>query len=216
MHLNILNLVILLPILMFSVILHEVAHGWMAGKFGDDTAKMMGRLTFNPIPHIDVIGTLVLPAICLLSGAPIFGWAKPVPVNFYRLDNPQKNMVWVSLAGPLSNVALALVSALILWADRAYPLLPGSLSFAVQNLFFLVLYLNVVLCIFNLIPVPPLDGSKVLMGILPSHLAYKYAQLEQYGFILIILLMMTGVFSVVLVPIVTFIVGLLTGNRIFL
>ena len=216
MHFNILNLVILLPILMFSVILHEVAHGWMAGKFGDDTARMMGRLTFNSIPHIDVIGTLVLPAICLLTGAPVFGWAKPVPVDFYRLNNPKQDMIWVSLAGPLSNVALALFSALILWAERTYQFLPGSLSFAVQNLFFLVLYLNIVLCVFNLIPVPPLDGSKVLMGLLPPNLAYRYAQLEQYGFILIIILMATNVFSIILGPVVGFLVGLLTGNRIFL
>src|SRR3989339_1248908 len=102
--------VIQLPILLFSVILHEVAHGWMAERFGDDTARVMGRLTFNPLPHIDMLGTIILPVLAVITGAPIFGWAKPVPVNSYRLRDPQRDMVWVALAGPLSNLSLAVVS----------------------------------------------------------------------------------------------------------
>ncbi|MFH1368827.1 MAG: site-2 protease family protein [Elusimicrobiota bacterium] len=210
------NLVILLPILLFSVILHEVAHGWMARRFGDDTAYLMGRLTFNPIPHIDVVGTLILPAICLLTGAPVFGWAKPVPVNPYRLNNPQKDMVWVALAGPLSNISLVMFSSLVLWADRSFLALPEGLSFAVQTLFFILLYMNIILFVFNLIPVPPLDGSRVVMGLLPPAAAYKYAQLEQYGFILIIALMATGALWAILGPIVNFLLLLFAGGRIII
>jgi Zn-dependent protease len=207
-------IIILVPILMFSVILHEVAHGWVAERFGDDTARVMGRLTFNPIPHIDIVGTLVLPALCIITHAPIFGWAKPVPVNPYRLNNPKKDMLWVGLAGPASNVALALVAAAAMWAIRSYPVLPAGLASSMHDLFFLVLELNVILCIFNLIPVPPLDGSRVVMALLPPELGYRYAQLENYGIIIVLVLFSTGIITALMGPIVNFVIFYLSGGRI--
>jgi Zn-dependent protease len=207
------ELIILLPVLLFSVILHEYAHGWMAEKFGDDTARVMGRLTFNPIPHIDPIGTIVLPGLALLTHMPVFGWAKPVPVDQYRLRNPQRDMIWVSLAGPMSNFMLAVIASLLMWVVRAYPVLPQGLAVSAYQLFFIIMQLNVVLFTFNLFPIPPLDGSRVVAGILPQKLAYQYAQLEQYGFIIIIALLSTGVFSAVLGPVVNFFVVYLSGTR---
>jgi len=206
------NLIIQLPILLFSVIFHEVAHGWMAEKCGDDTARVMGRLTFNPIPHIDIFGTIILPAICLFSHLPMFGWAKPVPVNPYRLNDPKRDMVWVSLAGPLANFSLAIAAAFIMLALRSFSILPAELSGAVYQIMQLLLVINVILPVFNLFPIPPLDGSKVVVGILPNELAYRYAALEQYGFIIIIVLMTTNIFWTLLGPVADFIIRVLGGG----
>ena len=184
--------VIQLPILLFSVILHEVAHGWMAERFGDDTARVMGRLTFNPLPHIDMLGTIILPVLAVITGAPIFGWAKPVPVNSYRLRDPQRDMVWVALAGPLSNLSLAVVSAFLIWAVRSFPVVPPLLAISLVELLQIVVVINIVLPVFNLIPIPPLDGSKVLEGFLPPALAYEYRKIEPYGFFIIIILLSSG------------------------
>lgn len=204
-----------LPVLLFSIILHEFAHGWVAEKFGDDTARVMGRLTFNPIPHIDMFGTILLPALALFTGAPIFGWAKPVPVNPYRLRNPERDMIWVSLAGPLANLSLAVIASLLMWLIRTYELFPHFFSVSLYELLKLTLVLNVLLPVFNLVPIPPLDGSRVLMGILPSNLAYKYAQIEQYGFFIIIILLSSGFFWRFLGPIINFIVFYLGGNTYY-
>ena len=206
------NLLIQLPVLLFSVILHEVAHGWMAERCGDDTARVMGRLTFNPFPHIDPIGSILLPALSIITGAPIFGWAKPVPVNPYRLNNPHKDMIWVSLAGPLSNVMLAVAAAFGMWLLRTYPLVTHPVSVSIHDLLRLVLVINIILPIFNLVPVPPLDGSKVLMGVLPSHLAFRYSLLEPYGFFIIILLLASGTLWAVLGPIISFLISSLGGG----
>ncbi|MBN1823665.1 MAG: site-2 protease family protein [Endomicrobiales bacterium] len=206
------DLLISLPVLLFSVILHEYAHGWMAEKFGDDTARIMGRLTFNPVPHIDFFGTIILPAVAIISGAPIFGWAKPVPVNPYRLNNPHKDMVWVSLAGPLSNIMLAVGAAFVMWGLRLIDFQASGLLIALYQLAYLTMLINIILPVFNLFPVPPLDGSKVVMGILPPRLAFQYAQLEPYGFFIIIILLSTGFFGRVLGPIVSFFVYALSGR----
>jgi len=206
------NVIILYPILLFSIIIHEVAHGWMAERFGDDTARVMGRLTFNPIPHIDIVGTVILPILGLLyPGGFLFGWAKPVPVNPYRLNDPKRDMMWVGLAGPASNIILALFAAAFMWALRNYNFLPQTIGSAVYTLASVLLQLNVVLFIFNLFPVPPLDGSRIVAAILPPPLAYRYAQLEQYGFIIVLVLFATGVMSMILGPVVMFFVNLLTG-----
>jgi Zn-dependent protease len=172
-----------LPVL-FAITLHEAAHGFVAWKKGDDTAYMLGRVTFNPLRHVDLWGTIIIPAVLLLMRSPfLFGWAKPVPVNFRRLDSPRRDMVWVAAAGPAVNLALAYVSAL---AMHLAPLLPASAAGWVgQNLFNSVL-INLVLAVFNMIPLPPLDGGRVAVGLLPRRIAYPLARLEPMGFVIII------------------------------
>ncbi|MFC1709428.1 site-2 protease family protein [Candidatus Omnitrophota bacterium] len=178
-----------------AVVIHEFAHGWMAYKLGDSTAKRSGRLTLNPLAHIDPIGTIALPLFLVVTGSPIlFGWAKPVPVNFSSLQNPKKDMIWVSLAGPCANILLAIIISIFI--KIRIILLPLE----IMQQFML---LNLVLATFNLIPIPPLDGSRVVLGLLPSKLAYKYVQLERYGFVIIIVMLYLGVFQLIVWPIVT-------------
>lgn len=171
-------------IILFSVILHEVMHGWMALRFGDHTAEYAGRLTLNPIPHIDPIGTILLPLLLVITGSPVlFGWAKPVPVNPFNFSDIRKGEFFVSIAGILANLGLALIAALLfhLTTPVNIPLLQRIFAFAVD--------INLILAVFNLLPIPPLDGSKIVMSFLPPHLAIKYQQLERYGlFILLFLL----------------------------
>lgn len=191
-----------LPVLL-AIVLHEVAHGWVADKLGDDTARWMGRLTLNPIKHIDPIGTILIPLSLLIVGAPfLFGYAKPVPVNFAKLRNPKRDMVWVALAGPLTNLALAFISALMLAVAVS---LPTAASWVAQPLALMCqasIIINVVLFIFNLLPLPPLDGGRVAVGLLPGPMAYQLSRLEPYGFFIIIGLLMLGVFQSVLGPVI--------------
>ena len=196
--------------LLLAVIAHEVAHGVVALRLGDDTAQRAGRLTLNPLPHIDLIGTVVLPVILLLAGAPVFGYAKPVPVNYANLREPRRGMVLVALAGPLTNVVLAVVSAFLF--RRVYHYLEGfdggiegpSLRFATLVVVPIGLMLqhsvvmNVVLGIFNLLPIPPLDGGRVLTGVLPYALARRVASVEPFGFMILMLLLMTRSIGAVL------------------
>ena len=191
-----------LPVLL-AIVLHEVAHGKVADMLGDDTARWMGRLTLNPISHIDPIGTVLIPLVLLVMGSPfLFGYAKPVPVNFNKLRNPKRDMVLVALAGPLTNLALAIASALLLWVAFH---MPESMRWFAEPLAMMCqasILINVVLFVFNLLPIPPLDGGRVAVGLLPKHLAYQLERIEPYGFFIIIGLLVMGVFQTVLGPII--------------
>lgn len=190
---------ITLSIFFLAVIIHEYAHGWVAWKLGDSTAKNAGRLTLNPMAHIDAIGTIFLPMVLLITKSPIvFGWAKPVPVDFHRLNNPKKDMVWVGLAGPAANILFAILLSFILKMSNLT--LTGSPLF-ISTLNSVIL-INLVLAVFNLLPIPPLDGSRVAMGLLPRDMAIKYAKLEPYGFMIIFGLLWLGVIGSVIWPIV--------------
>lgn len=173
----------LLPVLI-AITFHEAAHGFVALQFGDDTAKRLGRVTFNPLKHIDRVGTILIPGVLLLVGSPfLFGYAKPVPVNFGRLRHPRRDMVWVAAAGPGINLALAFISALLFYT---LPLLPEAASrWALENLRNSI-QINVVLAIFNMLPLPPLDGGRIAVGLLPDALAYPLAQLEHWGMFILI------------------------------
>lgn len=189
-----------LPVLV-AVILHEVAHGWVANQLGDPTAKEAGRLTLNPIPHIDPVGTIALPLLLLVAHAPfLFGYARPVPVHFGRLRHPKRDMVFVAAAGPITNLILAAISALIVRVAFE-PGLPSDQQGFLFQMAIRSVFMNVSLGIFNLIPVPPLDGGRVATGLLPMPLAVRFAKLERYGMLIVVLLLATNVANVVLQPI---------------
>jgi Zn-dependent protease len=193
---GILLIIISLIVLIFSAILHEIAHGYVADRLGDPTARLLGRLTLNPIPHIDPIMTILLPLILIVSGSPvIFGGAKPVPVDPFNLKDGKKDLALVSLAGPLTNLLLAIIAASVVHILLAAgAITPGSFLYSIL---FIVAQLNVLLAIFNLLPIPPLDGSKVFAMLLPDGLARSYLSISQLGtFILFFLLFMSvGPFS---------------------
>ena len=205
------SIVIFVAILLFSVIFHEVAHGLMAEKLGDPTARYAGRLTLNPIPHIDLVGSILLPVFLLAINSPIlFGSAKPVPVDYRNLRNLKRDMILVSFAGPLTNFVLAILAAAV------YRLAP-SLSVMGQKLLVETISLNLVLGLFNLIPIPPLDGSKILaslFGFLDRSWMYAILSLERYGFIILILFLYTGLIQTILVPPLLFCLKFLLGPSI--
>ena len=170
--------------LVIAITFHEAAHGWVADRLGDDTARRLGRITLNPLRHIDRFGTLILPGLLLLMRAPfVFGYAKPVPVNFSRLGNPKRDMVWVALAGPAMNIALAIGAGLLLHLVAFVP--PFATVWVDENLLNMMV-INVVLAVFNMLPLPPLDGGRVLTGLLPMPLAVRFAKVERYGMLLLI------------------------------
>ncbi|HTS92888.1 MAG TPA: site-2 protease family protein [Stellaceae bacterium] len=173
----------LLPALL-AITLHEAAHGYAALRFGDDTALRAGRLSLNPLRHIDPVGTVLLPGLLLLTGSPfLFGYAKPVPVNFWRLRNPKRDMIWVAAAGPLTNLVMATAAAFLV---HGVPLLPQALGDWVFLNLRNAVALNIVLAVFNMIPLPPLDGGRVAVGLLPQPLSMALARLEPYGMLILI------------------------------
>ncbi len=176
-------LVVAIPVIL-AITLHEAAHGFAALGFGDPTAQERGRLSLNPVRHVDLFGTILLPAMLKLSGSPfIMGWAKPVPVDFSRLRNPRRDMVWVALAGPGTNIALAIISALLFYA---LPLLPASATGFAAEMLANSLEINALLAVFNMIPLPPLDGGRVAVGLLPLPLARSLARTEKYGILILL------------------------------
>ncbi len=200
MNFNFADLILQIPVLLLALTAHEFAHGYVAYRLGDPTAKSQGRLTMNPLKHLDPLGTL---AFIFIK----FGWAKPVPVDPRYFRNPRQDMLYVALAGPATNLALALICAILVKGIVFIaPSLPQTLVATVIIPFAKCLahsvWINILLCIFNFLPIPPLDGSRILMGVLPHNMAVQYAQFERYSFVLIIILVFSGVISKIIMPII--------------
>lgn len=206
------KIILMAPPVLFAITVHEVAHGWVANKLGDPTARMLGRLTLNPIKHIDPIGTVLVPIVIFFSshGSFIFGWAKPVPVTAQNFAKPRTGMAWVAAAGPVSNLLMAVLWVAVAWLAAALsPQVPFIAPLYYMGQFGVVA--NVVLCVLNLFPLPPLDGSRVLTGFLPPEGARVMYRIEPYGLFIVAILMFTGVLGILLGPIMDWLIGLLLG-----
>ena len=198
----------IIPVLL-AITVHEAAHGYAAKYFGDKTAYYLGRITLNPIKHIDPLGTVVIPGMLLLLSAPfLFGWAKPVPVNFSNLNNPKKDMMWVALAGPASNLVMAIIWAIILGLFKSSG---TSHALFVIGMAQVGIMINLVLMLLNLLPIPPLDGGRMAVSLLPSPWSYKLASIERYGMFILIFLIVSGLLSAILLPLLRFFQGTLIG-----
>ena len=190
----------------FAITVHEAAHGYAARFFGDMTADRAGRISLNPLKHIDPLGTILLPALTLMVGGILFGWAKPVPVDFSRLRHPKRDMMWVAAAGPASNLVMALFWAFVIqFSVNA----PGDFSTPMALMGQAGVMINVVLMVLNLLPLPPLDGGRIAVSLLPNHLAFKFAQIERYGFVILIILLMTGILSAIMQPLIRAVINLI-------
>ena len=194
------NLTIIALPLLFAITLHEVAHGWMALRCGDTTAWSEGRLSLNPLRHVDPMGTILVPAMLYFLGGFIFGWAKPVPVNYYRLRHPKQDMALVALAGPGANLAMAIGWASIMLLGKwLYPGL-SWLGVPLYAMGIVGIQFNIVIGVLNMLPIPPLDGSKVLTGLMPDGFGRLMARLEPFGMLILVLLLATGLLNVILGP----------------
>jgi Zn-dependent protease len=207
--------VLLAPAFLIAITFHELAHGFVAYKLGDPTAKMLGRLTFNPLKHLDPVGTLAL----IVTG--MIGWAKPVPVNPHNLRNPKQDMMWVSFAGPATNFIFAIIAAMVFRVLAGLPI--SNIDFFGEKLFrpillmtYLTVRINIGLGVFNLIPIPPLDGSTILMGLLPNKQALAYSKIERYGFFILLALIFLRVTDIVIYPIIRFLNDLLLPEFLYL
>ena len=207
------------PLLLLSLSFHEAAHAWMADRYGDPTARLMGRISLNPIRHIDPIGTFLLPAIAMLTGARLIGWGKPVPVNPLNLRNPRKDNLWISALGPFSNIALACLFAALAWIlvtfdptmrytmVRSFNLfiMKGAVTFGTKEILGIIIImgviLNLTLAIFNLIPIYPLDGGGIIRGLLPEEQVPKFDAVAKYGIIILLALLITNTLRYVFIPV---------------
>ncbi len=219
---NIQEAILTIPALMIAVILHEVAHGWVAYKMGDPTAKLAGRITLNPIPHIDLLGTIILPGLFILINSPIlFGWAKPVPINPMNFKDLRRGTFFVSIAGVVTNIFLAVIFGAL------YRIITGMIYSADANITHSVLIplaifcaksvlINLILALFNIIPIPPLDGSRALMSFLSLKYWEAFYRMEMYGFLIISILLFTGILGKIIYPPLVFLYDLILGKSLFL
>ena len=207
--LNVAQIFFAFIVLLFSLTVHETAHAWTADRLGDPTARLLGRVSLNPIVHADPVGTLLFPLIALVTGAPLIGWAKPVPVNTRRLARPRRDYVLVAAAGPGSNLVLAVSAALLLMGLPVSPQTLGeaNVSVPVATILSEAIRVNVLLAVFNMIPIPPLDGGNVLAGLLPYRMALSFNRVRPYGVLLLYALILSGGFNYIVVPPYQFIVS---------
>ncbi|HQT26098.1 MAG TPA: site-2 protease family protein [Burkholderiales bacterium] len=195
-----------IPII-FAITFHEAAHGYVAKHFGDMTAYMQGRVSLNPIHHIDPIGTIVIPLVSLALGGFLFGWAKPVPINFGALRNPKKDMLWVAIAGPGSNFVMALFWGLML---KIATMMPGNyFASPLSVMANMGVKINIVLMMLNLLPIPPLDGGRVMVSLLPARQAYRLAKIEPYGIIILVVLLFSGILGAIVGPLINIAINLI-------
>ena len=188
--------------LLFAITVHEVAHGYVARRLGDRTAEMLGRLTLNPIKHVDPVGTILVPAFLMMAGGFIFGWAKPVPVDARNMKNPKRDMALVAVAGPLANLGMALIWALVAKLGLALAAASPWASVPLVLMGKIGILLNLILLVLNLLPLPPLDGGRVLVGLLPGRLGARVAQIEPYGLFILVGLLVTGYLGKIISPVV--------------
>ena len=202
LDINVAQIFISFIVLLFSLTVHEMAHAWTADRLGDPTARLLGRVSLNPLVHADPVGTVLFPLIAMITGAPLIGWAKPVPVNVRQLRHHRRDYVLVAAAGPASNLVMAVTAGCLL---AVLPISPqtldaANLSAPLATFLSQAMRLNVLLAVFNMIPIPPLDGGNVLAGLLPNNLAGIFNQIRPYGFILLYALILTGGFDALVVP----------------
>jgi Zn-dependent protease len=201
LDINFAQIFITFVVLLFSLTVHEMAHAWTADRLGDPTARLLGRISLNPMVHADLIGTIIFPLVALVSGLPLLGWAKPVPVNARRLGHPRRDFVFVAAAGPASNMVMALAAALALAVLPVTPVTLGepNVSVPLATVLSRAMQLNVLLAVFNMLPIPPLDGGNVLAGLLPNSLAVTFNRLRPYGFILLYALILSNGFDYIVI-----------------
>lgn len=205
------KIIVFVPPILLAVTLHEVAHGWMAKFYGDRTAEMLGRLSLNPIKHIDPLGTIIVPALMVMTTGFIFGWAKPVPISFNNLRNPKKDMAKVAIAGPGANFLMMIIWEIIL---KIALILPESMHWLSLPLVYMAavgVYINCILMVLNLLPLPPLDGSRIVTSYLPGPVAYKFSLLEPYGLIILLALLFLGILGKILLPAIYVVMGLFSS-----
>jgi len=212
LDINVAQIVIAFIVLLFSLTVHESAHAWTADRLGDPTARLLGRVSLNPIVHADLVGTVLFPLVALVSHLPLIGWAKPVPVNVRRLRHERRDYVLVAAAGPASNLVLAVLAALLLSALPVSPVILGepNVSAPLASLLSLGVQLNLLLAVFNMLPIPPLDGGNVLSGLLPANLAVQFDRIRPYGVLLLYALMFTNGFEYLVLPPYKFLLAWLT------